>query len=189
MPLNHTSQYAELTDGHFKAIGKIVVEWTNIEFLLGVLLSRLLVTPEFLARSYTDHMSAVKLQESIKEGAEIHKHRYDCKLISENELEQITNINNRVTMLRSTRNKFAHFCWTRSNDEEIFGTNLSGGVPSGKKHKKSYITFTVSELSNFHKEAYELVDELSSLVQTLPEMEEDGLTNKVTGRSKAAPVL
>ena len=76
MPLNHTSQYAELTDDHFKAIGKIVVEWSNIEFLLSVLLSRLLVTPEFLGRSYTDHMNAVKLQEAVKEGVEIHKQRY-----------------------------------------------------------------------------------------------------------------
>ena len=189
MPLNHTSQYTELTDEHFTAIGKIVVEWSNIEFLLGALLSRLLVTPGFLARSYTDHMSAVKLQEAIKESIEIHRQRYGCKLIEEIELEQISNLNNRVTVLRSTRNKFAHFCWTRSTDDEIFGTNLSGGVPSSKKHKKSSITFTVTELSSFHEEAYKLVDELSSLVQSLPEMEEEGLTSKVTGRSKAAPVL
>ncbi|MDS1311104.1 hypothetical protein [Marinobacter xiaoshiensis] len=182
MPLNHTSQYAELTDEHFTAIGKIVVEWSNIEFLLGLLLSRLLITPEFLARSYTDHMSAVKLQEAIKEGVEIHKQRYGCKLIDEVELEKIINLNNRVTALRSTRNKFAHFCWSRSTDEKIFGTNLSGGVPSSKKHKKSYITFTVAELSRFHQEARMLVDELSSLVKSLPEMEEDGLTSKVTGR-------
>ena len=114
---------------------------------------------------------------------------YGCKLITENELAQIININNRVTKLRATRNKFAHFCWTRSTDEEIFGTNLSGGVPDSKKHKKSYITFSVSELTTFYKEAYKLVDELSSLIQTLPEMEEEGLTSKVTGRRKAAPVL
>ncbi len=189
MPLNHTSQYAELTDEHFKAIGKIVVEWANIEFLLGVLLSRLLVTPEFLARSYTDHMSAVKLQEAIKEGVEIHRQRYRCKLISETELLQIAKINERLTTLRATRNKFAHFCWTRSSDDQIFGTNLSGGVPDGKKHKKSYVTYTVAELAKFHQEAYELVDALSKLVQSLPEMEEDGLTKKVTGSSKAAPVL
>lgn len=41
MPLNHNSIYAELTDCHFKLIGKIVVEWSNIEFLLGVVDSRI----------------------------------------------------------------------------------------------------------------------------------------------------
>lgn len=179
MPLNHTSIYAELTDEHFKSIGRIVVEWSNIEFLLGVLLSRLLITPEFLARSYTDHMSAVRLQESIKEGVDIHRYRYGCKVISGTVLEEISAITNRVTVLRSTRNKFAHFCWSRSTDDEIFGTNLCGGIPHGKKHEKSYVTYTLSELSVFHSEAYEVVDKLSSLVESLPRMEEDGLVDKL----------
>jgi len=189
MPLNHTSQYAELTDNHFKAIGKITVEWSNIEFLLGVLLSRLLVTPEFLARSYTDHMTTVKLQEAVKEGVDIHKHRYSYRLIPKEDLEQISAINNQITSLRATRNKFAHFCWSRSTDDAIFGTNFSGGIPESKKHKKSFITYTVSELDEFHKKAYELVDELSDLIERLPEMEEDGLTRKITGCKKNAPVL
>jgi hypothetical protein len=42
MPLNHTSEYAELIDEQFALIGRLVIEWSNIEFLLGVLLSRLL---------------------------------------------------------------------------------------------------------------------------------------------------
>ncbi len=172
--------YSELTDEHFKAIGKIVVEWSNIEFLLGYLLSRLLVTPSFLARSYTDRMNAAKIQEAIVEATEIHKQRYGCKIIPEEVLDEIINLNNKVRVLRGKRNKFAHFCWTRSNDNEIFGTNLSGGVPNSKKGKKGYITYTVSELAEFYKEAYEIVDKLSQLAEILPEMEEDGLTKKLT---------
>lgn len=67
MPTNHSSQYAELTGEHFQAIGKLTVEWSNIEYLLGELLSRILVTPAFLARTYTGHMSGAKRQEAIKE--------------------------------------------------------------------------------------------------------------------------
>jgi len=184
MPLNHTSIYADLREEHYIAIGKIVVEWSNIEFLLGVLLSRLLVTPEFLARSYTDHMSAVKLQEAIKESVEIHRQRYGCKLISDEKLQQIASINSRVTILRASRNKFAHFCWSRSTDEKIFGTNFSGGIPESKKHKKSFITYTVSELANFNSEAYQIVDELSLIVEALPVIEEDGLTRKLQPTQK-----
>ena len=47
MPLNHTSIYAELNDENYALIGRVVVEWFNVEFLLGNLLSRLLFTPEF----------------------------------------------------------------------------------------------------------------------------------------------
>ena len=184
MPLNHISIYSELTDEHFKSIGKIVVEWSNIEFLLGVLLSRLLVTPEFLARSYIDHMSAVKIQRAIKEGVDIHRVRYSCKIISEAVLDEITAMNNRVTALRATRNKFAHFCWSRSTDDEIFGTSFSGGTSDSKKHKKSYVTYTLSELSSFYSEAYEIVDKLSFLVESIPIMEEDGLTKKLQPTQK-----
>lgn len=179
MPLNHSSIYAELTDEHFKSIGKIVVEWSNIEFLLGKLLSRLLITPEFLARTYTDRMNAYSLQDAIKESVDIHHFRYQDKLISHKTLEEITDINESITRLRATRNKFAHFCWTRSNDNEIFGTNFSGGIPNSKKHKKSYITYTIEELTDFYLKAYEIVDRLSSLIQSLPSLEEDDINNKL----------
>lgn len=183
MPLNHSSQYAELTDEHFQAIGKLTVEWSNIEFLLGVLLSRLLVTPEFLARTYTDQLSGAKRQDAIREACEIHRYRYGYKLISESQIKKILEINNKITPLRATRNKFAHFCWSRRSDEEIFGTNLSGGVPVGNKYKKSFVSYTISELSEFHKKAYAIVDVLSDITQNLPEMEEDGLSNKITRSS------
>jgi len=182
MPLNHASIYAELTDRHFQLIGKIVVEWSNIEFFLGVLLSKLLVTPEFLARSYTDHMSAVKLQETIKEGVEIHKNRYSHKFISEQELDEITKLNNRITTLRAMRNKFAHFCWFRRNDDEIFGTNFSGGVPNSKKERRDSITYKVIELEELYAEAYKIVDRLSDIVGLLPEIKEEDLTKKLTRR-------
>ncbi|MGC8122090.1 hypothetical protein [Marinobacter sp. VGCF2001] len=182
MPLNHSSQYSELTNEHFQAIGKLTVEWSNIEFLLGVLLSRLLVTPEFLARTYTDHMSCAKRQEAIKEASEIHRYRYGYKLVSEEQIKQILDINGQITQLRTTRNKFAHFCWSRSNDGEIFGTSLSGGIPEGRKYRKSFVSYTVAELADFHEKAYAMVEVLSELIQSLPEMEEEGLTSKVTGR-------
>lgn len=181
MPLNHSSQYAELTDEHFRAIGKLTVEWSNIEFLLGELLARLLVKPVFLARTYTDHMSGAKRQEAIKEACEIHRYRYGYKLISEEQIKKIQAINNQITPLRSARNKFAHFCWSRSNDEEIFGTNFCGGTPEGSKHRKGFVSFTVTELSDFHQEAYAIVDVLSEEIQKLPEMREEGLSLKVSG--------
>jgi hypothetical protein len=189
MPLNHTSIYAELTDRHFRLIGKIVVEWSNIEFLLGVLLSKLLVTPEFLARSYTNHMSTVKLQEATKKGIEIHRKRYGCKLISEQELDKVIALNNRITKLRATRNKFAHFCWSRSNDDEIFGTNFSGGVPNRKQDRSGNVTYTVVELEEFNDEAYKIVDELSDIANSLPELEEEGLSRKLMRHPKASRVI
>jgi hypothetical protein len=43
MPLNHTP-YSDLTQEQAALIGRIGIEWSNVEFLLGQLLSRLLMT-------------------------------------------------------------------------------------------------------------------------------------------------
>jgi hypothetical protein len=74
VPLNHVSKYARLTDKHFRLIGQVVVEWANIEFLQKIILSRLLLSPEFPSRIYTDLISAARLQNGLGEAISIHRH-------------------------------------------------------------------------------------------------------------------
>lgn len=184
MPLNHTSQFAELTDKQFKLIGKIVVEWANIEFHQKLILSRLLFSPEFISRTYTDRMSAVRVQDAIKESVDLHRHRYGTNVISENILSEIEKVNEEVHKARTHRNKFAHFCWTRSTDEEIFGTNFSAGLPESKKHKKSYIVVKNKKLEQLYKESFDLVDKINQILEKLPEMEEEDLAKNVKTEKK-----
>lgn len=182
MPLNHTSQYAELTDAQYRAIGKAVVEWANIEYLLGVLLGRLLSTPEFLARTYTDSMSAARIQGAIQEAVEIHQSRYGYKLVPERVVCEIAEINSKVTSLRATRNKIAHFCWCRSSDDAMFGTNFAGGIPTPKKEKRDSALLPMSELAELHRQAFDLVERLGAIVSNLPRIEEETiLTLRSTG--------
>ncbi|WP_311222978.1 MULTISPECIES: hypothetical protein [unclassified Acidovorax] len=175
MPLNHTSQYSEITEAQYAALGKAVVEWANVEFLLGVLLSRLLGTPEFLARTYTDSISAVRLQEAITEAVEIHRVRYRHRLASEQVLLEISQVNLEVTTLRSMRNKIAHFCWVRSHDEELFGTSFRGGALSTKKERRDHAVLTSSELSKLNDDAYSLVEQLMKLIAKFPEVHEESI--------------
>jgi hypothetical protein len=179
MSLNHTTQSSQLTDEHFKAIGKLVVEWANIESLLRMTLTRLLLTPDFLGRSYTDHMSAAKIQDAIDEAVDLHRNRYAYDIIPKETVEEIAKINRRITKLRSTRNKFAHFCWCRWNDEEIFGMNFSGGLPGTKKHERSFIKLKVSEANGLYQEFYEIVERLSQITHKLPELDEKGIKSKL----------
>ncbi len=171
----HSSKYAELTDEQFSLIGRIAVEWSNIEFLLGVLLSRLLFTPEFLGRVYADEMTASKTQSAICKALEIHQHRYNFQIISENTIKEISTLNKQIEKVRGVRNKFAHFCWFRSNDNEIFGTGFSGFLPSNKNHRKDCITLTLDELRKHHEEAYKLVEGLSNVIEKLSAIDEDTL--------------
>lgn len=172
MPLNHTSQYAELTDEQFALVGRLVVEWSNIEFLLGVLLGRLLLTPGFLERIYTDEMSAHRIQEAIKKAVEIHRHRYRFGVVASETLDEIVKLNADIEKFRGLRNRLSHFCWSRSNDEEIFGSGFSGFVRPSKRADKDSMTISVTELGEICRNGYQLVERLSEVIQKLPETDE-----------------
>ncbi len=173
MPLNHTSKYAELTDEQFALIGRLVIEWSNIEFLLKVLLSRLLFTPEFLGRVYSDEMSANRIQGALRKAVDIHRHRYGSSVVPTEILDEIMQLNADIEKFRGLRNRFSHFCWSRSNDEEIFGSGLSGFVPPSRRHDKDSMEVSVSELKETYRNAYQIVERLSGVVQRLPEIDED----------------
>jgi len=173
LPLNHITQYSELTARQFEVIGRLVVEWSNIEFLLGVLLSRLLFTPEFLGRVYTDEIMASRLQSALDKALAIHKHRYGNRIVAEELTTEITNINTEIEQLRGKRNKFSHFCWCRSNDEEIFGSGLSGHVPPSKQVDKDSMVISVRELDELYRRSYGVVDRLSAIVEKLQSVSEE----------------
>lgn len=105
-------------------IGRLVIEWSNVEFLLGLLVSRLLLTPEFLGRVYSDEMSASRLQNALRKAVEIHRTRYRTRLVPAETLDEISKINSDVEKYRSLRNKFSHYCWMRANDDESIKTTL-----------------------------------------------------------------
>ena len=167
MPLNHGNQYSDLTDVQYSAIGRVVVEWSNVEYLLSVVLSRLLRTPEYLGRTYTTGLAAVRIQTAISDAVEVHRHRYERRLIQEPELAAIESANIRVTTLRAERNKISHFCWCRTNDEAVFGTSFAGGVPTEKWKRKNSKTLKLSELQTLHSEAHALTEELMRIVNAI----------------------
>ena len=100
MPINHANKYAELTDNQFLLIGKIVVEFSNIEFLLKNLLTRLLMTSDFLGRTYTDNLMISKIQESIENALDIHASRYGENMILGDKVKEIKDLNSRIKSIR-----------------------------------------------------------------------------------------
>lgn len=173
VPLNHTSMYATLTDAQYVAIGKVVVEWANIEQLLSQLLARLLLSPDFLARTFTDPFMAARLQESIKEAVAIHISRYGERLIPRDTLDEIIKLNGSVSALRKSRNKIAHYCWFRQSDELMFGTSFAGGVPTKKYQSAETALLSLDELAKINEEAFNLVEQLIALLAKVPEIDED----------------
>jgi len=178
MSLNHINKSSELTDEQFLLIGKIVIEFSNIEFLLKNLLSRLLLTSDFLGRTYTDNLMAAKIQESIENALDIHLNRYHSKIISEEKNKEIKTLNSKIISIRGNRNKFAHFCWTRHDDKSIFGTRMSGKQTKYNKNDKDSILVTNDEMKSLYQTAYNIVEELDRIILSLPYIEEEDFVKK-----------
>jgi hypothetical protein len=175
MPLNHLSKYSALTDAQYVAIGRAVVEWANIEHLLGMLLARLLATPDFLARTFTDTLSVVRLQDGIKEAVEIHQVRYQEKLIPGDILDQINAANDSASALRASRNKIAHFCWCRQSDEVMFGTSFAGGIPTARSQRRDSALLSLAQLAEIDCQAIAIAEQLMALIAKIPAIDEERL--------------
>jgi len=119
----------------------------------------------------------LKLAKYCRCNSGLHRNRYSCRIIHDEILKDIIHVNNKITIARSDRNKFAHFCWSRSTDEEVFGTNFSGGGSKGKKYRKSFAVIKNEELDALYVESYGLVDTLSQIIKKLPELEDEDLVS------------
>jgi len=160
MPMNHVSMYAELTPIQSEMLGRFVTEWSNIEQLLGELLGRLLFTPPFLSRVYADALGANQIQEAISKAVLIHRARYGCGVITHDILDKIDGYREPLNRLRGMRNRFAHFCWARSNDDEIFGTSFSSFLP-GAAHFNE--TASLAYLLDDHVQVIDSIDSLHEM--------------------------
>lgn len=173
MPLNHISKNAELTDNQFLLIGKLTIEFSNIEFLLREILGRLLITPPFLSRTYTERMNVIVLFDKIKNAIEIHERRYDNSIISKGLCELLNIKLSEIDRIRLVRNKFAHYCWSRQTDNKIFGTSFLGKQAKSNKPNKGVLVISNNEIEQMYKKTYGLVDDLEEILTKLPELIED----------------
>lgn len=173
MPFSHATPYSKLTDEQHMLIGMFVSEWATAEFYLGLVLGRLLLAPEYLSRTYTDSLGAAQLQDAIKQAVGVQKERYGGKLVATELLDEALTLNRKIEQLRSVRNKFAHFCWMRTSDEEMFGTNFSGAAPNDKRHKRSFTSLKVGEIRQQYHELFHAVERLQAIVEEIPEVSEE----------------
>jgi len=176
--LSH-GKYSDLTSEQYELLGRAFIEWSNIEFLLGILLSRLLFTPEFLGRTYSDEMTASKLESAIKNALDIHKKRYSESIITETQHEKITQVLVKAASCRTLRNKFAHYVWMRRSDEEIYGAKMSGKLPKANKSNGSMI-ISLNQLKENYSTAHLLVEDLQKIIFDIPSVKEErNLTKKI----------
>lgn len=179
MPINHISKHTELTDNQFMLIGKLTIEFSNIEFLLSSVLGRLLITPSFLSRTFTERMNVMALTKKIRNALDIHERRYRNLIVSSDLIEQIKIKLSEIENIRLIRNKFAHNCWSRQSDTKIYGTEFLGKQPNRNKPDEGIILLTNNEIEETYKDAYRIVEDFNNILNQLPELLEKDLRKKL----------
>jgi hypothetical protein len=184
MPLNHSSTYSELTALQAELVGRYINECSNIDFLLGQILGRLLFTPDFVARVYADAMTASAKQLAISKAVEIQRVRFQGSVTSFDVLDRIDKLNASVEPIRGMRNRFAHFCWARDSDDGVFGAKFSAFLPHDRRHEKDLRTLTTDEIKSAHLTAFDIVEQLEMVLRSLPEFSEEEAVHEAAAKSR-----
>jgi len=170
--LSHTSKYSELTDAQFSALGRVLVESSNTEHLLEIIITRLLRAPDYPMLAITSQLGYKQRLEAIKILIDTHRRRYHNKLIDETMLDKLSDLIKQVDQFRIDRNRCAHYLWCRDTDEKVFGIKLTGRHSDSKKPNRDCVTFTVMELNSIATQMHAIVDDLITILEGLPGIEE-----------------
>jgi hypothetical protein len=168
MPLNH-SKYSNLTEDQFTLMGKIMIEFSNIDFLLGVLLSRLTFTRFDLSRTITEKLTAHNTILAIEDCIKMHDIRLGNRLASKEISTQINSLLSEIKTIILSGNKFAHHLWARSDDNSIIGTKYSSKQRSCTDKGKDTTSIKLKGLETLFKRSYSKVETLNLLVDRIPE--------------------
>lgn len=164
---------SKLTDDQYSLLGKILIEFSQIEFLLNSILTKLLITPQFLGRTYTDKLTANSVILAIENAIEIHERRYRYKLVSEKKCRELSSILSQIKGTKTIRNKFAHYVWFRQTDDKIFGSKMDGKIFDAAKRNKNSVSYTNNQLKSQFILAEGLTNKLMGIYEELPTFEEE----------------
>jgi len=170
--LSHTSKYSKLTEVQFSALGRVLVESSNIKHLRERIIARLLRAPDYPSFAVTNQINYLKKLKVINILIDTHRRRYHSKLINEATLDKLSNLIKQLDKFRIDRNCCAHYLWCRDTDEKVLGINFTGKHGDSKKPSRDCVTFTIIELNSIATQMHVIVDDLITILEGLPEREE-----------------
>jgi hypothetical protein len=170
--LSHASKYSELTDAQFSALGRVLVESSNIEHLLERIIARLLRASDYPTLAVTSQLGYYQRLKALNILIDTHRRRYHSKLINETTLDKLSDLIKQVDQFRIDRNRCAHYLWCRDTDEKVFGIKFTGKHGDFQKPNQDCVTFTVTELNSIATQMHAIVNDLITIFEGLPEREE-----------------
>jgi len=179
MPLSHATKFMALTPTQHVAFGRIVTEWSNVEFLVETLLIRLSCAPDFLGLALTNDLNISNRISCLKNLIKINRHRYTPPRLSDDIERRLNGIILEISRLKDYRNRFVHYCWCRDNDEVVFGIRFRAKLPELGKPNANTLTLRVAKMNELADRMHKLVEDLNDVLRLIPEIEEEWLMKEL----------
>ena len=119
--LTFIPDHDRLNDEQLRAIGRVATTWSVLERVLGILLSRLVMAPEFPAAAITKDLSLDNQIKAIKTLLSLHLERYHQTVVTPGVEQIIANMIPDFFQLKEKRNVLTHTVWFRMGSDEISG--------------------------------------------------------------------
>jgi hypothetical protein len=169
--LTFIPEHDRLNGGQLQAIGRVATTWSVLERVLGILLSRLAMAPEFSAFALTKDLGLDNQIKAIKTLISLHIERYHQMVVTPGLEDVITNMIPDFFALKEKRNILTHTVWFTMGKDKISGLR-SRPVSMSKAAANEVPEWTISEINDVADQIQKLSDAMFVVAQILPAVDE-----------------
>jgi hypothetical protein len=165
--------HAKPNDAQLLAIGKVCATWAVLERIVGMLISRLCMAPEYPTLAILRELSANNQIKALRILIPLHKERYARMMTNEDFIIDLMKMPARLQTLKDKRNEIAHTVWHKWNETEMLAmrsrpvTYSVAAAEPAEKNKTS-----IESMNSLSEEIQEVADRLFLMVQLLPAVNE-----------------
>ncbi len=154
-----------------QAIGRVATVWAVMERILGMMLTRLTMAPDYPTMALTKDLSLDNQLKAMKTLLALHRERYAREIMARSLVEALSLIPAKIWALKDERNVVVHTVWTRMGKGGV--TPLATRPVSMSQAAKAKVDVkTAPEINNLADRIQAQADELYLLVQMLPSVDE-----------------
>lgn len=158
------------TDRQCVAIGRIASAWAVVEYLMERTLTRLALSPSLLGYVLTDKLGPDNRIEAIKSLITAHRTKYNCVLVADEILAEISALLPTLKLMKSDRNFAVHSVWSSTGEHWLSHFDIAAAARSGKDMSAGTPEKT-ADLETFANSIQLISDKLWAVSFKLPQID------------------
>jgi hypothetical protein len=156
---------------HLQAIGAVAFAWSVLERVLGILLARLALAPEYPTLALTKQLSAVDQIRVLRTLIPLWRERYLGALANDALIEDIAKFPAQLEKLKDERNVIVHTVWIKKNSETVSAMRAKP-VTEASSAINPPVDKTISQMNQLAIDIQSLADRIFIFSQLLPAVDE-----------------